>query len=549
MSLRFLLILIFSASLSVSFSQQKSTGAGAETVKPKLVVGLVVDQMRWDFLYRYSDRYKPDGGFRRLLSHGFSNENTFIPYSPTVTACGHSTIYTGTVPAISGITGNAWYDQREQRVMYCTEDKSVKTVGSTTASGEMSPRNMHTTTIGDELRLATNFRSKVIGVAIKDRGGILPAGHSANGAYWYDSKSGNWITSTYYRNDLPAWVSGYNQGKHVDKYYETGWSTLYPVETYINSSKGENTWEAKPFGSAALAHPYNFKNFIGKNYGVVASTPFGNTMTLEMAKAAVKGEELGQGKETDMLTVSLSSPDYIGHAFGPNSIEVEDCYLRLDKDLGDFLNFLDKEIGQGQYLLFLSADHGVAHIPGFMKANKIPAGTFDDGAVMDSLNSKLKEKFGQEDLVISMFNYQVHLNHNLIDSLKLDKEDITNAVIRMMKKQPEVSRVFELEELAETTLPEKLKSMIANGYHPNRSGDIQFVLYPQYIDGGPTGTTHGMWNPYDAHIPLVWYGWNIKPGKSNSEVYMTDIAPTIAAMLRIQMPNGTVGKPIEALLK
>ena len=543
----FLLALIFSVCSSLSFAQQKSPGS--EPTRPKLVVGLVVDQMRWDYLYRYSDRYKATGGFNRLLSQGFSNENTFIPYAPTVTACGHSTIYTGTVPAISGITGNAWFDQRTQEVMYCTQDDSVKTVGSTTAAGEMSPRNMHTTTIGDELRLATNFRSKVIGVAIKDRGGILPAGHSANGAYWYDSKSGNWITSTYYRNELPTWVSAYNAGKHIDKYYETGWSTLYPVETYMNSFKGENNWEAKPFGSQALAHPYNFKNFIGKNYGVVASTPFGNTMTFDMAKAAIKGEALGQGKETDMLTVSLSSPDYIGHAFGPNSVEVEDCYLRLDQDLGDFLNYLDKEVGKGQYLLFLSADHGVAHVPGYMTASKIPAGTFDDGAVMSELNVSLKEKFGQDKLVVSMFNYQVHLNHPLIDSLKLDEEDIISAASAIMKKRPEVSRVFELAELSETTLPEKLKTMIANGYDPNRSGDIQFVLYPQYIDGGKTGTTHGLWNPYDSHIPLVWYGWNIRAGKSNREVYMTDIAPTIAAMLGIQMPNGTVGKPIEGLLK
>ncbi|MCU0386885.1 MAG: alkaline phosphatase family protein, partial [Flavihumibacter sp.] len=277
------------------------------------------------------------------------------------------------------------------------------------------------------------------------------------------------------------------------------------------------------------------------------STPYGNTMTLELAKAALKGEKLGKGSFTDMLTVSLSSPDYIGHSFGPNSVEVEDTYLRLDKDLGDFFDFLDKEIGKGQYLFFISADHGVAHIPGYMKEHKIPAGTFDDGKYRDTLNAILKAKTGYPNMVISMYNYQIHLNRPMMDSLDLDREELVETVIRFMEKQPEVMRVFDIAELEETTLPAKIKTMIANGYTPDRGGDIQLVLYPQYIDGGPTGTTHGLWNPYDSHIPLVWYGWNIKPGKSNKEVYMTDIAPTIAAMLHIQMPNGTVGTVIEAI--
>ncbi|WP_290791200.1 alkaline phosphatase PafA [Flavihumibacter sp. UBA7668] len=544
-------LLICTASLAIvdaSAQAPQKTAAATGISRPKLVIGLVVDQMRWDFLYRYQDRYQTNGGFNRLLKQGFSNENTFIPYAPTVTACGHSTIYTGSVPAITGIAGNAWYDQRLNRTVYCVEDATVSTVGSSSKAGQMSPRNMHTTTIGDELKLATNFRSKVIGIAIKDRGGILPAGHTANGAYWYDGSSGNWITSTYYRTELPTWVKSFNDAKWVDKYYEAGWNTLYPIDTYINSDKESKPYKSRPLGSNAAAHPYDLKSMIGKNFGAISSTPFGNTMTLELAKAAVKGESLGKGAVTDMLTVSLSSPDYIGHSFGPNSVEVEDTYLRLDKELGAFFEFLDKEIGKGQYLFFISADHGVAHIPGFMKEHKIPAGTFDDGKCKEGMNALLKEKFGQSNLIVSMYNYQVHLNRPLIDSLDLDKDEITESVIRYMQKQPEVMRAFDIAELSETTLPSKLKTMIANGYDPNRGGDVQFVLYPQYIDGGPTGTTHGLWNPYDSHIPLVWYGWNIKPGKSNKEVYMSDIAPTIAALLHIQMPNGTVGKPIDAIL-
>jgi predicted AlkP superfamily pyrophosphatase or phosphodiesterase len=517
--------------------------------KPKLIVGVVVDQMRWDYLYRYSDRYNTNGGFNRLLTQGFSNENTLIPYTPTITACGHTCIYSGSVPAVHGIMGNNWYDQTLKKVVYCTEDPTVKTVGSTTAAGEMSPANLLTTTITDELRLASNFRSKVIGVAIKDRGAILPAGHSANAAYWYDNKTGNWITSTYYRNDLPGWLSGYNSKKPTDKFYKEGWNTLYPLNSYGNSSSDEQVYEGKPFGSAAKGFPYDLKGMIGKNFGAICSTPFGNTMTLQVAEAAIEGEQLGKGAFTDFLTVSLSATDYIGHAFGPNSIEAEDGFLRLDQDLGAFLDYLDKQVGNGEYLLFISADHGVAHVPAFMKEHKIPAGLFDDLAVVKELNADLNKQFGSPTLVLNSINYQLHLNNPLIDSMKLNRKEIIKKAISFMKKQPGVARVFELEALPSTILPTKIKEMVTNGYMPTRSGDIQFILFPQVIDGGPAGTTHGLWNPYDAHIPLVWYGWNIKPGKSNAEVYMTDIAPTIAAMLQIQMPNGCVGKPIESVLR
>lgn len=532
--------------LQAGAQTQQKTQANAGVNRPKLVVGMVVDQMRWDYLYRYQDRYLPDGGFNRLLKQGFSNENCFIPYAPTITACGHSALFTGSVPAITGIAGNGWYDQRERRDVYCVEDKSVKTVGSDSKAGEMSPKNLLTNTIADELRLATNFRSKVVGVAIKDRGSILPAGHAGN-AYWYDGSTGKWITSTYYRNELPDWVKAFNDSKIIDKYYEKGWNTLYPIDTYVNSTKGIKEYESKPFGADALDFPYDLKKFIGKNYGAISSTPMGNTMTLEMAKAAVKGEALGKGAFTDMLTVSLSSTDYVGHSFGPNSVEAEDTYLRLDRDLADFFNFLDKEIGKGQWLFFISADHGVAHVPGFLKENKLPGGTFNDRPHKKALNEILEKKFGHANLVLNFNNYQVHTDRHLIDSVGLDRDAVIDVIVKYCQKLPEVARAFDLSELNETTLPVKIKNMIENGYNPDRGGDVQIILQPQYFGGGATGTTHGQWYPYDAHIPLVWYGWNIKPGRSAKEVYMTDVAPTIAALLRIQMPNGTVGKVIDTI--
>ncbi len=535
--------------LTVSAQKKTPQPAATDVPRPKLVVGIMVDQMRWDFLYRYYNRYSPYGGFKRMLNQGFSNENAFIPYAPTVTACGHTTVYTGTVPGIHGIAGNAWWDYEKNRTVYCSEDKTVKTVGSNTAAGEMSPRNMLATTICDELKLATNFRSKVIGIAIKDRGGILPAGHSADAAYWYDNKTGNWITSTYYMQQLPAWVQAFNDQKHVDQLYEKGWNTLYPIATYVQSSKDENEFEAKPFGNEQKSFPYSLKQFVGKNYNSVSQTPWGNTLTLMLAKEAIKQEQMGKDSITDFLAVSFSSPDYIGHAFGPNSIEVEDTYLRLDKELGELFDYLDKTVGKGQYVSFLTADHGVAHVPGFMQEHKLPGGAVDDNKLVADLNNMLKEKYGHSNLVLSAYNYQLSLNRHLIDSVDLDREELIAAIIRVVKKIEGVDRVFEIDELMEQPLHQVVKDRLANGWHPKRSGDIQILFAPGWIDGGKTGTTHGLWNPYDSHIPLVWYGWGIRKGRSVEEVYMTDIAATLAALLRIQMPSGCVGKPIRAIFE
>lgn len=533
-----------------SQAQVKTTAAPANNAdRPKLVVGIVVDQMRWDYLYRYYDRYAATGGFKRFLNQGFTCENTLIPYTPTITACGHTCIFTGSVPAIHGITGNNWWDNEMMRTVYCTEDKTVNGVGAQSDDGQMSPKNMLVTTVCDELRLATNFRSKVVGIAIKDRGGILPAGHSANAAYWYDSKSGNWITSTYYMNELPEWVQKYNASKPVDKYYEQGWNTLYPINTYVQSTTDEKPYEGKSFGADQKGFPYDLKRFIGKNYSAISSTPHGNSMTAEMAKAAITNEQLGADNITDFLTVSFSSPDYIGHAFGPNSIEQEDDFLRLDQELGDFFNFLDAKVGKGQYLVFLSADHGAAHVPGFMKENKLPAGLISNSGMTQELRKLLQEKYGSDKLIASNNNYQIFLNHPVIDSLKLDEADIKKTIISTLSKKEGVARVFAISDLMTVPLNAKERDMFVNGYYPRRSGDIQVIFQPGWIDGGATGTTHGLWNPYDAHIPLLFYGWRVKTGKTTRETYMTDIAATVAAMLHIQMPNGCVGKVIEEVIQ
>ncbi len=547
---QFCIVTIALLVIQIAFAQNhKSSIQTSNITRPKLVVGIVVDQMRWDFLYRYSARYSAYG-FKRLLREGFTCENAFIPYTPTVTAAGHTSIYTGSVPAIDGIVGNNWWDRQEQRSVYCSEDKSVKTVGGPDGgNGKQSPKNMLVTTIGDEIRLANNFRSKVIGIALKDRGSILPAGHSANAAYWYDINSGNWITSTYYMTELPKWASDFNAKKIVDKYYEGGWKTLYPINTYTQSTADEKDYENKPFGTEQKGFPYSLKQFAGKTYSSIATTPFGNSMTFDMAKAALDNEQLGKGTATDMLCVSLSSTDYVGHSFGPNSIETEDTYLRLDKDLGNFLTYLDIKVGKGNYTVFLSADHGVAHIPGFMKENKLPGGIFNETDAVKQLNSTLKEKFGVDKLVLNIMNYQVHINYALIDSAKLDKVLVTKTIINYLQRQEAIAQVFELDELGEMALTAKMKEMFTNGYFYSRSGDIQIILKPGYIDGGKTGTTHGLWAPYDSHIPMIFYGWGVKHGHTNRETYMTDIAATITALLHVQMPSGCVGHVVEEVIK
>lgn len=523
-----------------------SFSAKAQTLqRPKLVVGIVVDQMRWDYLYRFYSRYSETGGFRRLINKGYSCENTLIPYTPTITACGHASVYTGSVPAINGIAGNFWWDNKLHKSVYCTGDSTVRTVGSSTDAGLQSPRNLMTTTICDELRLATNFKSKVIGIAAKDRGSILPAGHTASAAYWYDGKNGNWITSSYYRSELPDWVKSFNSKKLVDQYYKEGWTTLYPIDTYTQSSPDENVYENKPFGNDAKGFPYDLKKFTGNNYTAVLATPFGLTLTAELAKAAVTNEQLGADAITDFLTISFSSTDYVGHAFGPNSIEAEDIYLRLDKELGDLLNFLDSKVGKDEYLVFLTADHGVAHVPAFAQEHNIPAGIINPESMVTNLNSLLKEKTGKADLVIDISNYQVVLNLPLIASASLNFDTVKSLVINYLLDQKGIARAFDVNDIGKATLTPKVRDMLINGYYPDRCGQIQVILQPQWIEGfSAGGTTHGLWNPYDAHIPLLWYGWGVKPGKSNREIYMTDIAPTVAGLLRIQMPSGTVGHAI-----
>ncbi|WP_026897559.1 alkaline phosphatase PafA [Daejeonella oryzae] len=550
MKIKYLLfLLLFSFTLPSSAQKTKSGNPQNKLARPKLVVGIVVDQMRYDFLYRFYNRYE-SGGFKRLLNEGFSCENASIDYIPTYTAIGHSTVYTGSVPSIHGIAGNDFIIQTTGKTLYCTADSIVKTVGSTSAAGEMSPRNLLSTTVTDELKMATNFRSKVIGIAMKDRGAILPAGHSANAAYWFDDLTGNWISSTYYMNALPNWVQTFNQSKRVEKYMKQDWNTLYPISTYTQSYPDSNRYEGKFSNSAQGIFPIKTSAMLAKGFGGIRSTPYGNSITLDLAKAAIENEALGQNSDTDFLTVSFSSTDYIGHQLGHNSVEIEDTYLRLDHDLSSFFTFLDSKMGKGNYTVFLTSDHGAATNANLLKDKNIPAGLWPGKEILADLNSLLLSKYKAPGLVIGLGNYQVNLNNLLIAKNKLNEQEIVTDCIAFLKNKPGVAFVVNMQNIQNSSIPDELRSRIVNGYNAERSGAIQLILKPGwYLGYSSTGTTHGTWNSYDAHIPLLFMGWGINKGKTNQAVRMTDIAPTVSALLHIQEPNGSIGKPIVEVLK
>ncbi len=484
--------------------------------RPKLVVGLVIDQMRWDYLYRFYSKYGNDG-FKRLLNKGYSLNNVHIPYVPTVTALGHTSIYTGSVPAIHGIAGNDWTDKETGKNVYCTTDENVQPVGTANVKvGSHSPKNLWSTTVTDELRLATNFQGKVVGISLKDRASILPAGHTPNGAYWFDDSTGDFITSTWYMNDLPQWVKNFNSQNLPDQLVANGWNTLLPINQYTESAPDNSSWEGLLGSSKTPVFPYNN---LAEDYKIkkdnIRYTPFGNTLTLKLAEASVEGENLGADEVTDILAINLASTDYAGHKFGPNSIEVEDVYLRLDQDLATFFKYLDGKVGKNQYTVFVSADHGGAHSVGFLKEHKINTGFFGEG-MEKSLNEKLKSKFGVDKLINGVDNYQIYFNRKLMADNKLELEDIKEFAIHELEKDPTVLYAVSTTEVQEATIPEPIKQRIINGINRQRSGDIQLISHDSMLPPySKTGTTHSVWNSYDEHIPLIFMGWGIKHGESN----------------------------------
>lgn len=519
--------------------------------KPKLVVGIMVDQMRWDYINKFKAHFVNNNGFLRLINEGATCDFTIIPYVPTVTAVGHASVYTGSVPALNGITGNNWFDNYTQKAVYCVDDNTVNSVGiENSNAGKMSPVNLWTTTIGDELKLATNFKSKVIGMSLKDRGAILPAGHSADGAFWYDSKTGNFISSTYYAAQLPTWVSNYNNQHRVDSLYTKGWNLSLEKAIYqANCDQDENDYESTPLGKEQKAFPYSLTQFIGKDYGKISSTPLGNTLLADLAEQAIINEKMGQDDITDLLAISFSSPDYIGHSFGPDSWETMDGYIKLDATLAKLFAVLDKQVGKNNYTVFLTADHAVAHVPGFSKKHQLPGGTINEDQLKKDLSNYIASKGFDAKLISTIREYNVHFNTALMETLGIERARLVQLCRQFLEKQSDILQVVDVRNAAIAPLPVALRERIANSYNAQRAGDLFIVTKSGYVDGYATGTSHGVLYNYDAHIPLLFWGKGIQYKVVNTPTYMTDIAPTISTLLGIQMPSGSVGKPIIEVLK
>ncbi|MCO4820767.1 MAG: alkaline phosphatase family protein [Flavobacteriaceae bacterium] len=535
-----LFAIVIGANVSIAQSSQS---------KPKLVVGIVVDQMRYDYLTRFEDGFG-EGGFKRMMNEGFNCKNNHYNYVPTYTGPGHASIYTGTTPKSHGIISNSWYNKFENKSVYCAGDDEVQSVGTATNAGQMSPHRMLTTSFADENRLFTQMRGKTIGVSVKDRGAILPAGHTANAAYWFQGKlEGNFITSTHYMTELPKWVEKYNDGDHVSKYMKT-WSTLENIVTYTQSGDDLNTFEGGFKGKETAEFPYDLKKLSPENGGfdILKSTPYGNSIVTDFAIAALEGEALGKDNHTDVLAVSFSSTDYIGHNFGVNSKEVQDTYLRLDRDLERFFNALDDKVGKGEYTVFLTSDHGAVNVPSYLRSVKIPAGYVNSNAQKQQFNNFMFNTYKSTELIKNVSNNQIFLDHEKIKALGLNLEEVKTAIVNEIVNYESVGKAYTSAAITTLGTANDVEQLVQNGFNQKRSGDIIFVNDPAVITYSKTGSTHGSGLNYDTHVPLLFFGKGIQKGSTFKPTKIVDIAPTISALLGISFPNGATGDILDFVI-
>ena len=549
-----LAIVLGSATTKVHAQNQNtnSTWKSANTeikTSPKLVVGIVVDQMRYDFLTRFWDHYG-EGGFKRLVKDGYNCKNNHFNYTPTSTGPGHTSVYTGTTPSVHGIIGNSWYDKVEGRIVYCASDNSYNSVGTLADTGKMSPYRMTVSTITDELRLHTQMKGKVIAIALKDRGAVLPGGHMANAAYWFHGGvEGNWITSTYYLTELPKWVDKFNKSNSVEK-YKKPWNTLRDINTYVESGSDDNIYEGLFGGETAPVFPHNLPAIWDYNsqFDIFKGTPYGNSMTTDFALAALDGEKLGVDDTPDFLAISYSSTDYVGHQFGVNSKEIQDTYLRLDEDIERLLKALDKQIGEGEYLVFLTADHGAVDVPAYLRDQKIPSGYMDSQTMSAKFKEFLAYTYGEVNLIKNYSNAQFFLDHDVIKNLDLEIKEVQESIAQELLTYDGISSVYTGYQMVQNEYTKGIPYILQNGYNQKRSGDVLLVLDPAVVYYPETGSTHGSPYIYDTHVPLLFFGKGIKKGSTVARTESPDIAPTLASLLGIAFPNGTTGSPIVQVL-
>ena len=534
--------LIFTLLSQISFSQQQD--------KPKLIVGIVIDQMRAEYLYRFQDNYA-ENGFKRLLREGFNVKNTHYNYIPTATGPGHTSIYTGTTPVNHGIVSNDWYNRELGRSIYCAEDSTVFLVDHLGVQKDKkfknfsrSPKNNLTTTITDELKLFTNQRSKVIGVSLKDRGAIFPSGHLANAAYWYNPNNGHFVTSSYYMNKLPQWLIKFNNKKKSDSLLNQTWKTLLPIEKYIHSEIDDSSFEKIFKGKQLSIFPYDLKTLRKENgnYKLITQVPQGNTLLTELVKATLKGENLGRNETTDFLTISYSSTDYVGHDFGIRSKELEDTYVRMDREIALLLKTLDTEVGKDNYTLFLTSDHAGSDNPPFLKSKRLPGNFYNSKKIKENLNIYLSDIFGKDNYIAHIDNTQIYLSEK-----KIVKEKILKASLQFLITIEGMKDVFAPELKVHSLDNSIISNVIKNSYNSKESGDILYQMHSGWMEERLFGTTHSTAYTSDTHVPLLWYGWHIPKGETVKPHVITQIAPTLSFLLDIPLPNASNREPIKEL--
>lgn len=524
----------------------------AQKEQPKLVVGIVVDQMCYEYLYRFYDKYS-EGGFKRLMNEGTNCRTTHYNYIPTYTGPGHASIYTGTTPSNHGIVANDWFHRKSNEKVNCVQDDAVTTIGSESKKGKYSPTRLKVNTITDQLKLE-HPQSKVISVSIKNRGAILPAGHLSDGTYWFDGTTGDFITSSFYSEKLPNWVIDFNQKDLPQKAMKQVWNTLFPIEQYTESWEDDSPYEELLAGKTKPVFPYDLPKMATKEnqFDLFLHTPFANTFLADFAMEAIHAEKLGQSGNTDVLCISFSSTDVIGHTFGPQSKEIQDTYLRLDRDLERLLNELDRTVGNGNYTLFLTADHAVVPVPQLLIDKKMAGGYVFLRDSIAKLKENIAQKYGAE--VISGFeNLNVYLNKESIRSNKLNYEEICNDIRERVRNWEGIKNGYTATEL-QSGAGDKWFEMVRAGYNYKESGDVLFILESGYLskskdsEKARKGTSHGSPYAYDTHVPLLWYGHSIPKKEIFRTVEITDIAPTLAHILNISFAHATTGQPIVEIL-
>jgi len=519
--------------------------------QPKLVVGIVVDQMKQEYLWRFYNDLGEDG-FKRLVEGGFMAKNGHYNYASTSTGPGHASIYTGTTPSVHGIVNNSWYNRFIKEWLYCAGDSTVQAVGGSARAGRISPANLYSSTITDELKLFTQRQGKVIAMSIKDRGSALPGGHYSDGSYWYDSRTGNFMTSTYYKSELPSWVKSFNAQKLPQRYLSQTWELSKDINQYTASGEDNSPYERGFAGKETPTFPYDLGELALKNgaLGMLPSTPYGNTILTDLALEAIDQEGLGQDEIPDFLAISYSSTDYIGHNFGPLSKEVHDTYIKLDQELARLLNKLDETVGEGNYVVFLSADHAVAENSKRMNDDGFRTNNIDFRAFGEYINTVVKEKYGNAEWFEISSGLDLFLNREVLAKKKVDLYQMQLFVSQKAMEFEGIYLAIPGIDMIRNSYNDQLRGLMQSAYHPKQSGDIKMILDPGWQSGGPKGTGHGnAWN-YDTHIPVIFYGWGINQGATSvREIHITDIAPTVSMLLNMRMTSGNTGTPIFEALK